>query len=135
MAGKRTSEELEADDLEYESPCKRHEASLVTTKRVRTLPEPVNGKGTTTPLLIVDCPSFSPICLVLSLSDALFLGFIWDHIQPVEGTGFVIKVRERNIICSYSLPDTHWTVPVGMWNESGAPALFLFLFSLYKMFI
>ena len=34
---------------------------------------------------------------MLSLSDALFLGFIWDRIQPVEETGFVIKVRERNI--------------------------------------
>jgi len=41
---KRSSEELEADDLEYESPCEQREASLVTTKRVRTSPEPVNGE-------------------------------------------------------------------------------------------
>ena len=40
---KRPSEELEADDLEYESPCEQREANLVTTKRVRTSPEPVNG--------------------------------------------------------------------------------------------
>ena len=43
-ARKRSSEELEADDLEYESPCERREASLVTTKRIRTSPEPVNGE-------------------------------------------------------------------------------------------
>jgi len=41
---KRSSEELEADDLEYESPCEQREASLVTSKRVRTSPEPVNGE-------------------------------------------------------------------------------------------
>ena len=40
---KRSSEELEADDLEYESPCELREASLVTSKRARTSPEPVNG--------------------------------------------------------------------------------------------
>jgi len=39
---KRSSEELEADDLEYESPCEQREVSLATTKRVRTSPEPVN---------------------------------------------------------------------------------------------
>jgi len=41
---KRSSEELEADDLEYESPCEQREASLVTSKRLRTSPEPVNGE-------------------------------------------------------------------------------------------
>lgn len=41
-ARKRSSEELEADDLEYENPRDRREASLVSTKRVRTSPEPVN---------------------------------------------------------------------------------------------
>jgi len=41
---KRSSEELEADDLEYESPCEQREASLVTSKRVRTSPEPVDGE-------------------------------------------------------------------------------------------
>ena len=41
---KRSSEELEADDLEYESPCEQREASLVTTKRIRTSPEPVSGE-------------------------------------------------------------------------------------------
>jgi hypothetical protein len=40
---KRSSEELEADDLEYESPCERREV-ITTTKRVRTSPEPVNGE-------------------------------------------------------------------------------------------
>ena len=49
--------------------------------------------------------------------------------------GFVIKVRERNIIRSCSLPDTYRILPVGMWNKSGAPTLFLFFFSLYNMFI
>ena len=43
-ARKRSSEELEADDLEYESPSERREASPGTTKRVRTSPEPVNGE-------------------------------------------------------------------------------------------
>ena len=37
------SEELEADDLEHESPCKQCEVNLVTTKRVRMSLEPVNG--------------------------------------------------------------------------------------------
>jgi hypothetical protein len=41
---KRSSEELEADDLEYESPSEQREASVVATKRVRTSPEPVNGE-------------------------------------------------------------------------------------------
>jgi len=43
-ARKRSSEELETDDLEYESPCEQHEASLVAAKRVRTSPAPVNGE-------------------------------------------------------------------------------------------
>jgi len=38
---KRSSEELEADDLEYENPGEKRE---VTTKRARTSPEPVNGE-------------------------------------------------------------------------------------------
>ena len=41
---KRSSEELEADDLEYESSSEQREASLATSKRVRTSPEPVNGE-------------------------------------------------------------------------------------------
>jgi len=41
-ARKRSSEELEADDLEYESPREQREANSVSTKRVRTSPEPVN---------------------------------------------------------------------------------------------
>ena len=41
---KRSSEELEADDLDYEIPGGQREASTVTTKRVRTSPEPVNGE-------------------------------------------------------------------------------------------
>jgi hypothetical protein len=41
---KRSSEELEADDLEYEGSCEQREANLVTTKRVRTSPDPVNGE-------------------------------------------------------------------------------------------
>jgi hypothetical protein len=38
---KRSSEELEADDLEYESSC---EATTVTTKRIRTSPDPTKGE-------------------------------------------------------------------------------------------
>ena len=41
---KRSSEELEADDPEYESPCDQREANPVTSKRVRTSPEPVSGE-------------------------------------------------------------------------------------------
>jgi len=41
---KRSSEELEADDLEYESPCEQRETCLATSKRIRTSPEPVNGE-------------------------------------------------------------------------------------------
>lgn len=40
---KRSSEELEADDQEYESPTEQREPSTVT-KRVRTSPEPLNGE-------------------------------------------------------------------------------------------
>ena len=43
-ARKRSSEELEADDVEYESPCEQRKASAVTTKRVRTSPEPEDGE-------------------------------------------------------------------------------------------
>ena len=39
---KRSSEELKVDDLEYESLRKQREASLATTKRVRTSPEPMD---------------------------------------------------------------------------------------------
>lgn len=39
---KRSSEELEADDLEYESSCEQREQTTVTTKRVRTSPVPAN---------------------------------------------------------------------------------------------
>ena len=52
---KRSSEELEADDLEYESPCEQREASLVTSKRVRTSPEPVNEEKP--PAVILRVPS------------------------------------------------------------------------------
>lgn len=43
-ARKRSSEELEADDLEYESSCEQREATTVTTKKVRTSPDPLNGE-------------------------------------------------------------------------------------------
>lgn len=39
---KRSSEELEADDLEYESPCEHREENAAMTKKIRTSPEPVN---------------------------------------------------------------------------------------------
>ena len=39
---KRPSEELEADDLEYESSCEQPKTNRATTKRVRTSPDPVN---------------------------------------------------------------------------------------------
>ena len=51
---KRSSEELEADDLKYESPCEQREASLVTSKRVRMSPEPVNGEKP--PAAILEVP-------------------------------------------------------------------------------
>jgi len=38
---KQSSEELETDDLEYESPCEQRETMA---KRVKTSPEPVNGE-------------------------------------------------------------------------------------------
>ena len=66
-----------------------------------------------------------------------FWGFIWDRvrtwIQPIEETGLVIKVRGHNLICSCSShfpPNTHWMLPVGMWNESDGPALYFFSFFL-----
>ena len=49
----RPSEELEADDLERESPCEQREANLVTTRRVRTSPEPVNGNKPSVAILRV----------------------------------------------------------------------------------
>ena len=52
---KRSSEELEADDLEYESPCEQREVSLATSKRVRTSPEPVVN-GEKTPAVILRVP-------------------------------------------------------------------------------
>ena len=52
---KRSSEELEADDLEYEGPCEQREVSLATAKRVRTSPEPVNGEKP--PAVILRVPS------------------------------------------------------------------------------
>ena len=39
---KRSSEELEADDLEYESSCEQRETTAVAKKRIRTSPDPVN---------------------------------------------------------------------------------------------
>ena len=52
---KRSSEELEADDLEYESPCEQREASPVKSKRVRTSPEPMIGEKS--PAVILKVPS------------------------------------------------------------------------------
>ena len=41
---KRSSEELEADDLECESSCEQREAPTVTTKRVKKSPDHVSGE-------------------------------------------------------------------------------------------
>lgn len=52
---KRSSEELDADDLEYESSCEQREATTVTTKRIRTTPDPANGEKP--PAVILRVPS------------------------------------------------------------------------------
>ena len=56
-ARKWSSEELETNDLKYESPCKWHEVSLVMMKRIRTLPESMNGEKPPMVMLRV------PLCL------------------------------------------------------------------------